>query len=374
MDTFQTKDFTSICASMINWMRVTCQKISDFSVGSVARTMLEAVAIEIDELYQQVFNGIMNAIPVAIYNSFSFPAIGSSTASGLIRVTVTSSGSAVLIPAGTVASYSASSLTYVSQADVTIAAGNTYADIEFEASQSGSIGNIASGIVFTLSPVPVNLVSATNLAPFQNGLDAESSSAQKLRFNAFVQTLQRGTVAAIEYGLKTTTLYDSAGNVIEQVVAAAVIEPYETDNTQPVGLINCYVHNGVGGTSAALVAQALVIVYGYTDASGNKVAGWKAAGTHCTVAAATEVDIAVTAAITTAPGYVGTTLVSEVSQAIYTYIIGLDLGQSCLFAKIIDIAMNTPGVANFIVSTPTVDQTATNSQKLMPGTFTITAS
>ncbi len=55
---FQVKDFRSIVASMVNHVRATTTKITDFRVGGVARTLLEAPAIEIDELYQQMFNGL----------------------------------------------------------------------------------------------------------------------------------------------------------------------------------------------------------------------------------------------------------------------------------------------------------------------------
>ena len=45
---FQIKNFVSICAGMINSMRANQTQITDFNVGSVARTLIEAPAIEID--------------------------------------------------------------------------------------------------------------------------------------------------------------------------------------------------------------------------------------------------------------------------------------------------------------------------------------
>ena len=41
---FQLKDFASIAASMINHMRAAGSRISDFSIGSVARTLGGATA------------------------------------------------------------------------------------------------------------------------------------------------------------------------------------------------------------------------------------------------------------------------------------------------------------------------------------------
>lgn len=48
---FQIKDFASIVASQINHARAVSDKITDFQPGSVARTIMEAPAVEIEELY-----------------------------------------------------------------------------------------------------------------------------------------------------------------------------------------------------------------------------------------------------------------------------------------------------------------------------------
>ncbi len=62
---FQIKDFASIAAAMINYLRASQDRVTDFEPGSVARTMLEATAAELDELYQQLFHGIREAIEVS---------------------------------------------------------------------------------------------------------------------------------------------------------------------------------------------------------------------------------------------------------------------------------------------------------------------
>ena len=369
---FQIKDFTSIVASMINWAKSTQTKVTDFNVGSVVRTLIEAPAIEIDELYQQMFIGLKEAIPVATYNSFNFAALPAIAASGLVRVTIASSASATVIPAGTVFSYENGAVSYTSSQDVTIAAGNTYADVLVIATQAGVVGNITASTAFTVQPTVNGFVSATNLSPFINGAYAETEDARKIRFGAYVQSLNRGTVAALMYGLKTTALTDASGNLKERVVAASVVEPWLTDSNQPISLVNCYVHNGVGSTSSALVTQAKAVVYGYYDSNGNAVPGWKAAGVHVEVYAATEQTVNVTATLTADAGYDKPTLVSQATQAIFAYIQGLDIGATAIKSEIIALVMNIPGVVNFIPTAPSSDVTATNQVKLMPGTITIT--
>jgi hypothetical protein len=368
---FQIKDFTSIVASMINWMKGTQTTITDFNIGGIARTLVEAPAAEIDELYQQMFQGLKEAIPVATYNSFNFSALTASPATGLIRTYVTSSTTVNTIAAGTVFSFVGGTVSYTVENDTPVAAGNTYADVLVTAGTSGSTGNIAAGQSFTAQPAIANFVSATNLSAFINGSDAETDDARQIRFNAYISSLSRGTPAAIEYGLKTTQLTDTSGNVIEQVVSAQVTEPYESDANQPMGLVVCYIHNGVGGTSTALVTQAQNVVAGYTDSSGNKIPGWKSAGAHVTVSAATEQTVAVTAALSVETGYDKPTLVALANSAIFTYIQGLPIGTNCVFAELIALVMGIDGVSNFVPSAPTADVVPAANVKLMPGTITV---
>ncbi len=371
MASFQIKSFLSVTASMVNRLRATTSLITDFNVGGRARTLLEAVAQEIDQLYIQMVNGLRAAIPVAIYTSFGFPAQAAVAAGGPVTLTLAAQATAYTIPATTIATPSGGgSVGFTTVADVLIPAGATSATVTIVANAAGSAGNVPAGTTFALGASPPGLVSAVAVSAIANGLDAETDDAHKIRFAAYVATLARSPVAGLYRGLKSTQLVDASGNVLEQVVSAQVVEPYETDNTQPVGLINCYVHNGVGSTSDALVAQALAILVGYRDALGNKVPGYKAAGTHVTVAAATEQVVNVSAVLTAAPGYAKATLQPIVGAAIQAYILGLPIGVTCILAEVTELAMSTPGVANFVLSAPAADVPAGTGIKLMPGTVT----
>lgn len=369
---FQIKDFTSIAASMINWMRGVTNKITDFNVGGVARTLVEAPAAEIDELYQQMFIGLREAIPVSVYNSFDFARIEAVAATGLVRVIITAADTDVFIPSGTVFTTPANQVSYTSTQDVTIAAGDTYADVPVAAGSAGIVGNLVAGSTFTPSPTPDNFVSASNLTGFINGVDQESDEARKVRFNAFIASLNRGTLAALDYGLKTTVLHDAQGNATERVVSTAIVEPWIADNTQPIALVNCYIHNGAGGTSSALVTRAREVLYGYYEEDGTAVPGWKAAGVKVEVYAATEQALNVTGALTVLAGYVEADLIAAAELAVASYIKNLPIGITAVLAEIIAIVMEIEGVYNFVPSTPTADTTAASNVKLMPGTITIT--
>jgi hypothetical protein len=369
---FQIKTFISILAGMVNRARATSAVISDYNVGSVARTLLEAPAQEIDELYQQMLQGLIEAIQVSVYNSFNFPALPPFAASGLIRVSVTVQSMAMLIPATAIFTRSDGSVTYASTADVSIPAGASFADVPVVASVVGVVGNMASGVSFTLGTTIAGFLSAVNLAPFTNGAPSESPAAQKIRFNAYVQTLSRGTLAALLYALTTLTfLSDAVGNVLERVATAALVEPYLSDVTQPPGLVQAYIHNGVGGTSPALVAQALNVLNGYIDTNGNPVAGYKAAGVQLQVAASAEIALDVVGMLTIGPTFSQAAVVAQVTAALYTYIVGLPVGAPYLAAVANDLVMQVTGVWNWMPVSPVAYVAAPLNAKLMPGRFQI---
>lgn len=368
---FQTKDFLSITASMINRVRVTTTKITDFNIGAVARTLLEAVAQELDQLYQEMLHGLVESIPVAIYNGFGFPANPASPASGLVLVTIAAQTTDTLIPAATQLSTAASSIIYTTSSDVTILAGRTAADVLAVAAVAGSAGNVPGTATFTLSPAPQGFVSATAVAPFTNGVDAETSAAQQARFAAYIAALPRGTLAALTYGLTLATITNSAGLVTERVAMSLIVEPWLTDPTQHPAIVLVYIHNGVGATSSALVAQAQAVMNGYVDSSGNVYVGWKAAGVNLTVCSATDTALPVTMAITCHAAYAAT-IAATAQAAVSAYLLSLPIAGTFIHAEAEAIVMGLTGVTNVAISSPGVDTAVGATAKFIPGTFSVT--
>lgn len=373
---FQIKNFNSIMAGMINHVRGVQKAVTDFNIGSIMRTLLEAPGVEIDEAYQQFFNGLVEAIPVATYQSFNFDALPAVQTSGPVALTIGASSQNLTIAAGTVFTpTSGSTFTFTNAADVTILAGATSTPITIVATEAGAGGNLAANTGFTLSPLPAGFVSCVNPAIFNNGSDAETDPERKQRFNAYIQTLQRATNAGIEYGAETVALYDVNGVQTEKVQTALVIEPYILDNTQPISLINLYVHNGVGSTSGALVTQVDKVIRGYVDALGNKVPGYKAAGVKMVVAAATEQAVAITGAITLEPGADGPTVIAAATLAMQQYLLALPINTSSLYKDRVILIGNLTGVANVVFSVGTADVAcAAQNNKLVPGAISFTAS
>lgn len=371
--TFQIKSWVSIVAGMLNHVRGVAVGITDFNVGGVARTMLEAPAIEIEECYQQAFNGLRAAIPVATYESFNFARLAAAPASGLVTVTVAVTAQDVTIPAGTLFSSIASRVGYLSQEVVTIPAGSATGVVSVVGVSPGVAGNLPAASAFAVTPQISNFFSAANALLFNNGRDLESDDERKQRFVDYVRTLQRCSNDALIYGAKTTALFNASGIETERVKSVSVVEPYVADVAQPIAWSKVYIHNGAGSTSTQIKDEVVRVLHGYVNDAGVKVPGWKASGVKVDVLIATEVPVNVTGVITPEPGYVGADLAAAAEDVIGKHLLGLDNGETSKYKDRVILVSAIPGVANIVYSTPTVDVTATPIQKLMPGTLTITS-
>ncbi len=131
---FQIKDFASIAASMMNYAKATQGRITDFTVGSVARTLMESPAIEIEELYQQMWLGLKEAIPTAVYNGFGFAKLPAQAARGVVSVSL-SPGPAQTIGAG--ARFVTGSTGYLATTDVAVTTGQTTVLVPVAAETAG---------------------------------------------------------------------------------------------------------------------------------------------------------------------------------------------------------------------------------------------
>ena len=373
---FQIKDFSSIAASLINVLRSITTKVTDFNRGSVVRSMLEATAAEIEELYLQMYTGLKEAIPVSVFTTFGFSALSAESASGVLRFTTPGGALATVaaaVPAGTLARVAGTSLTYATLADGIIAVGNSYVDVLAASTSPGLSGNTGADTITELVTPLAGVGAVTNPAPLINGRDAESDDDRRIRFQAYIAALARGTKSAVEYGVRQATVVDDLGVVVEYVAQALVVEPYTTNPSAPIGLVNVYVHNGAGATSSELVARAQQVVDGYYD-GGVAVPGWRAAGVQAVVLAASDVLINVSCVITVDGGYDSAQVVANCVDAVKAYLQSLGVGEDVRLSEIVAIIRrDVLGTFNVTVSAPSGDFAIASTSKAIPGVINITA-
>ncbi len=361
---FQIKNFISIVAGAINTMRATTSKITDYNVGGVARTLVEAPSAEIEELYIQMTNGLVEAIPTATYQSFGFDRQAAFAARGEVVFTLGAPvGYVVNIPINSQLFTEDDVRKYITLAAGVIEIGETEITIPIQAIDEGIIGNTLPGSISKFPAAPTDM-TVTNLIALTSGLDIESNSDQKARFAAYIQSLSRGTLSAIRYAAGLAKIYDVSGNVTEQIRRVGVIEEIP-------GKVSVYVFNGQSSTSDEIVAESQKIIDGYEE-SGAKVEGYRAAGVQVVVAAMGEAAQDLTATVTPLPGYsLDAAMVNLITNTYTSFLSTLAPGEPMYFSVLTGRLLGVTGVLNIDISTPSDNVLSLANTVIIPGTISI---
>lgn len=362
---FVVKHFLDIITAMIAHSRATTDRVTDYNIGSVVRTLLEAPAIEVDELYQAMFAGLTDAIPTAIYEGFSFTPLPAQAASGYAQFTLSAPRvDAVTIPAGTVIRNPLSPTQYETQADATIPAGDTQVLVAIAATTAGSVGNAIPNTLTTYLPVVAG-VSVTNPESIIGGADAETASQRRARFLRYIQSLARGTVTSLEYVASQGVVYSPTKIPIERTARAAVDET--------AGHVDLYIYNGVGNTSADLIADVQRRVDGYLDdSSGLWVPGYRPAGMRVDVKAMTETHVDVSIEVETVAGWQSTDFKAQIIATIGDAIRAPRAEAILRPIEIVNAVLTLSGVDGCRIVSPTQSIAASAHEALVPGDIAVT--
>lgn len=361
---FQIKDFASISAAQINFARAVTDKITDFQPGSVARTIMEAPAVEMEELYMQFFLGLRDAIPVATFLSFGFEKLPAARAVG--RVSVSSQTPLVadlLIPAGT--EFSATDgRKYTSISDVTWAAGTSVVQILVQHTTAGLVGNISAGGM-TSSPFFGAEYTVSN-QPIETGRDIETDAEREARFAEFVQSISRGTMAACTYAAQQSVVLDGDGNRAEYVSRVGVDEQ--------AGRVFIYLYSSLGRPSAELLADGQTRIDGSKDdVTGAVTPGYRAAGIRFDVIPMTERAVSMFIQVEMLPGYTLTAAVEQQLGDIFSsQIRAVQPGDTLYLGSLVDALLAVPGILSIVPSSNENIVCAVN-EALIPAALTVTS-
>lgn len=361
---FQIKDFTSIVASILNHMRGTQKKVTDFQPGSVARTLIEGPAVEVEELYMQMFIGLREAIPVATFLSFGFDKLPMRRAHGFVSVAADEPlEEDRLIPEGTVFT-AIDGRTYTSTAIVTWEQGSSVIRIPVQADSNGLAGNIAGGLI-TESSLFGDGFTISNPA-IESGRDAETDDEREARFADFVASLSRGTVVACTYAAKSATVLDEDGNIYEYVTRVGLVED--------PGFVRIYVYSSRGLASAELLTTAQRIIDGWRDeTTGQITPGYRAGGVRVDVMRMNERAVPLSIAVQMLPGYELTSSVEQQLGDTYgTMLAGVQPGEVLYLGTVIDELLTVASVKRVVPQT-NENIVCGAFETLIPGVFTVSA-
>ena len=359
---FQIKDFVSIVASQINHARSVTDKITDFLPGSVARTLVEAPAVEMEELYMQMFLGLRDAIPVATFLSFDFDKLPASVAHGWVNISTDPPPDAdVLIPAGTTFTARDGRI-YTSTQDVTWPAGDNVVRVPVAYATAGLAGNIAGGMIDS-SPLFGADYTISNGA-IETGRDAETAEEREARFAAFVASLSRGTVVACEYAVRSAKVLDQDGNLYEYVTRAGMSEA--------PGHVRFFVYSNRGSASDALLNAGQQIIDGWVDeTTGVKVPGYRSAGVRVDVLRMVERSVTMSVSVEMFPGYALNDDVRRRLTDIYgTAVRGVQPGATLYIGTLVEMMLVVPGVRQIVPASKANIECGMH-EALVPGVLTI---
>lgn len=347
-------------ANMLAWLTGTCKVITDLIPGSLTRTKIEAIAVEMEEQDHQFERALRKAIPVSIYKAFQFDLLPAVKASGYITFTATVAPAAdIIIKAKTRVATVGTALkletVFETVDDATLLAGQTTVDVKVTCMQAGTVGNVPAGTIVVMKSAISGIASVSNVNSFSNGSEVETEAERQQRFNGYIKTLTRGTGAALEFGALQAILYDIDGNITEQVVEAfeSTTSPTQTPGV-PGGFSDLFVYSGSGGASAALITEAQKIIDGYED-NGTRIPGYKASGVQVSVLPVLEHAEDVTVSVVLDSGYNITDVSSAISSAIEAYITQLAIGEKLVYNELVRLVMAVEGVYNAVFSVPTAD-------------------
>lgn len=362
---FTPRTFAEILAGMISHARATNLEITDYNIGSVTRTLLEASAVELDELYQTLYAALVEAIPIAIYEGFSFTALPAQAARGVVTFTLDEVQLATTtIAARTPLRNPATTILYETQTELVIAAGELTGSVLIAATTTGANTNTAAGTITAYWPTLLGL-TVTNAEAISGGADDETAEERRVRFIRYIQSLARGTVASLQAAAMNAVIYSLGGLPMERVLQAAV--------TETAGHVIVYIHNGTGNTSDDLTAAAARLIEGYyNEDTGQWIAGYRPAGMAVVVEVMTEVPLNVSVEIETTIPDGDAALTQSVKDVLTATILGPRARPTLRPIDLINAVLLVSGVDGCTILTPTVSVPIDSSDILIPGILTVT--
>ena len=325
------KTFEEYRTKQIAYLAARSSKLTNFKPGSRARTLVEALSIELAAADSDYAEFWKYAVRESCFQSFGFPLKDGNLSTGQVRVFHTGHLVDFVIPAFTIELFG---LTFVSEdSPPVIPVAQTFIDVNIAAADPGTEYDIEAGAIDTdlgqgdIEPdFPVQFDRITNLTETSGGTDQETEAEREERFQEFINNLARSTLSGIRAGALT----------VNGVVDAAV-----TENVNPFtllaepGWVIISITDGTGSPPAPLLAEVKKVVDGDPTDPAN-YPGYRAAGVQSHVQA-----IGILAAnLTIDIDIVDTTVLTDpeietlIGAAISNYVNRLTAGQDVILRQV----------------------------------------
>ena len=219
-----------------------------------------------------------------------------------------------------------SGITFQAISDTTVTAGSTF---EVRAVQAGASGNVGAGPITQFPVTIAGIAAVTNAADASGGTDGETDDDFRSRFMSELQTPNNGANQAA---------YISWAESITGVGRAKV---FVSGNTVEV----CICDQEMQAPASSLVAEVQAYIDPTEDGTGTGVAP---IGAACTVSAATNKTVNVSATLTLETGYTVAGVTDAITEALGQYMRSLALRSDAVsITKVGAIIVSVEGVSDY---------------------------
>lgn len=375
MASIPTQDWVTLVRNQVSAIQGYAKVLVDLTVGSVLRAVVEANAalvVWLQGLLMQVL-----ALTRASTSSgtdldswvadFGVTRLAAVAATGTVTFSRFTTTQQVVVPTTAVAQTADGTQQFNVVIDTTnaaynaalggyvIAAGVASVSVPVKAVTAGAAGNAVAGSVSTIVGAISGIDTVTNAAAFTNGVDAESDTALRMRFIAYVASLSsKATKAGIGYAITS----------LQQGLVYSLTENQTYGGATQNGYFFVVVDDGTGNPPSTLlssVANAIDAARPFTSSFG--------------VFAPVVVNASVAMTATIASGYDPVATKALVVTALKSYINALQLGWTLPYSRLAQVAYDaSPGVINITGVTlngGAADLAATNLQVIKWSSVTV---
>lgn len=377
MASLPTKSFTDLIRGQVAAIQANAAGLVDFTVGSILRAIVESVAFVVLWL-QGLILSLLQTTRLATSSGsdvdsfvadFGLTRLQAQFASGSVTFSRFSTVGQVVVPVGATVQTSDGSQQYTVNLDTTnpaysatlggfvMLAGAGSVTVTVTAITAGAAGNAVAGAITTITSAISGVDTCANASAFTTGVNAETDAALKVRFVAYLQSLESGTPVAVKYAITT----------VQQGIANTLTENAYYNGTPQIGHFSIVADDGSGNPPTPFLNS----VYSAVDAV-------RPIGSTLEVHGPTLLAATITLTVKVATGYTGSAVAAAVQAAIVAYVNALPLGMGLSWSRLTQLAYDaSAGVTNVsavLLNSGTADMTATVNQvvRTSNGSVTVT--
>jgi uncharacterized phage protein gp47/JayE len=222
---------------------------------------------------------------------------------------------------------------------------------EVVATYVGTEGNVVPGAVTILLDVPTGITEVTNTTAFLGGDDPETTEEYRQRLLAYIRMPRTGSTTDLKFWAESV-------NEVEQATV------FNNDNlgTPMNGHATIRISGPAGEVPDAETLDEVTVLLNQKDLANITL--------HITTF--TQVVLNVTVDVTTDAEHTLGEVIPSVQDAINDYINSIPVNGTFYRSGAIDAIYGLDGVTDVTISVPASNQTATVTQKFIPGTVTVT--